>query len=165
MPSKNPRLSVVLPPSVAATLAAISAETGDSASSLVRGLLEQCEPALVRMLELVRAAKLAKGQISSGVASSLDRVVYELQDALAVADSRTGRAVADLVSQAQAVKGRRRSTVGGGGAAHGGRLPASSTPVPVTRGSGTPRRAEQAEKSRGNPQPKAARKGAGRGRV
>ena len=43
MPSKNPRISVVLSPSLAATLAALSEATGDSASSLVRGLLEQTE--------------------------------------------------------------------------------------------------------------------------
>jgi hypothetical protein len=138
MPSKNPRLSVVLSPSVASTLAAISQETGDSASSLVRGLLEQCEPALVRMLDLLRAAKAAQGQIGQGVSSSLARVVDDLQDALAVADARTGRAVADLVSQAQAVKPRRRPGAGGGGAAHvAGASPKGSTPVPVTRGSGT----------------------------
>jgi hypothetical protein len=165
MPSKNPRLSVVLTPSVAATLASLSAETGDSASSLVRGLLEQCEPALLRMLELVRAAKSAKGQIGSGVADSLTRVVDDLQDALAVADARTGRVVADLVDQAQAVKGRRRPTAGGGGAAPGGRPAVGSTPVPVTRGSGTPREAKTAAKARANPRIKAPGKGARRGRV
>lgn len=137
MPSKNPRLSVVLTPSLAAALASLSKETGDSASSLVRGLLEQSEPALLRMLELVRAAKAAKGQIGSGVAAAMHRVVEDLHDALAVADARTGRAVADLVDQAQEVKGRRRA--GGMRASHapGGRPAAASTPAPVTRGSGT----------------------------
>jgi hypothetical protein len=135
MPSKNPRLSVVLSPAVAATLAAISKETGDSASSLVRGLLEQAAPALERMLELVKAAKAAKGQIGDGVRGSMDRVIDDLHDALAVADSRMGRAVSDLVSQAEEVKGRRRR---GAGVA-GGTAAASSTPVPVTRGSGTGR--------------------------
>lgn len=110
MPSKNPRLSVVLSPAVAATLAALSRETGDSASSLVRGLLDQVAPALERMLQLVIAAKSAKGQIAEGVLGSLDRVVDDLQDAFAVADARTGRAVADLVAQAEAVRGRRRTT-------------------------------------------------------
>jgi hypothetical protein len=107
MPAKNPRLSVVLSPSVAATLAAISAETGDSASSLVRGLLEQTEPALQRMLELVRAAKAAKGEIGAGVAGSMERLIDDFQDAYAVADSRMARVTADLVTQAETVKGRR----------------------------------------------------------
>jgi hypothetical protein len=142
MPSKNPRLSVVLSPAVASTLAALSQETGDSASSLVRGLLDQAAPALERMLELVRAAKAAKGQIGEGVRGSMDRVIDDLHDALAVADARTGRVVADLVSQAEAVKGRRRRS----GQAHAERAPGgaapASTPVPVTRGSGTPRRAK-----------------------
>ena len=108
MSSKNPRLSVVLTPSLAATLAALSEETGDSASSLVRGLLEQTEPALQRMLELVRAAKSAKGQIGAGVSDALGRLVDDLHDAAALADSRARRVVADLVTQAEVVKGRRR---------------------------------------------------------
>lgn len=107
MPSKNPRLSVVLAPSVAATLASLSEETGDSASSLVRGLLEQAHPALERMLHLVRAAKAARGQITEGVGQALKRVVDDLEDAQALADSRTDRVVRDLVDEAQAIKGRR----------------------------------------------------------
>lgn len=132
MPSKNPRLSVVLSPALASTLAALSKETGDSASGLVRGLLDQAHPALDRMLQLVIAAKAAKGQIGAGVGSSLGRVVDDLEDAIALADSRTGRAVRDLVAQAEEVKSRRR---GGGGAADS--APAAAlTPGPVTRGSG-----------------------------
>ena len=165
MPTKNPRLSVVLSPGVAATLAALAEETGDSASSLVRGLLEQCEPALLRMLDLVRAAKAAKGSIASGVADSLKRVVDDLQDAFDVADARTGRAVADLVSQAQAVKGRRRAAGGSGGAAHSGRAPASSTPVPVTRGSGTPGKPAKGRKQRPGDPSIVAAKGVRRGGV
>lgn len=162
MPSKNPRLSVVLSPSVAATLAALSQETGDSASSLVRGLLDQTAPALERMLELVRAAKAAKGQIGEGVRGSMDRVIDDLQDALAVADARTGRVVADLVSQAETVKGRRT----GARRASGERPSAGlSTPVPVTRGSGTPRKGRQGAEGGGVQAPEVATKGVRRGRV
>jgi hypothetical protein len=162
MPSKNPRLSVVLSPAVAATLAAISEETGDSASSLVRGLLEQAAPALERMLELVRAAKAAKGQIGEGVRGSMDRVIDDLHDALAVADARTGRVVSDLVSQAEAVKGRRTGARRGSAGRAAG---AASTPVPVTRGSGTPGRATKAGGREGVQASKVAGKGVRRGRV
>lgn len=149
MPTKNPRLSVVLSPSLAATLAALSEETGDSASSLVRSLLEQTEPALQRMLELVKAAKSAKGQIGAGMAQAMDRVVDDLSDALAVADARTNRIQAqlDLVAQAQAVKGKRRP----GGMAGGqpsGPVRAASTPRPVTRGVGTGKTRSQGVKGR-----------------
>ena len=68
MPSKNPRLSVVISPALAATLTALAEETGESASGLVRGLLDQTQPALERMLQLVRAAKAAKGNISGAKA-------------------------------------------------------------------------------------------------
>jgi hypothetical protein len=166
MPSKNPRLSVVLSPAVAATLVAISQETGDSASSLVRGLLEQSAPALERMLELIRAAKAAKGQIGDGLRGSMNRVVNDLQDALALAESRTGRITSDLVTQAEAVKGRRRTGAGmrAKRAPGDGPKPAS-TPVPVTRGSGTPERATKAKKREGVQAPKKAGKGVRRGRV
>jgi predicted DNA-binding protein len=137
MPTKNPRLSVVLSPSLAATLAALSEATGDSASSLVRGLLEQTEPALQRMTQLVVAAKAAPSQIGSGMSESMDRVINDLEDALAVADARTKRVHRDLVSAAETVRGRRRSATAG--AAGRGASPAPDvglTPVPVTRGSG-----------------------------
>ena len=144
MPTKNPRMSVVLSPALAATLAALSEETGDSASSLVRGLLEQVEPALQRMLQLVRAANQAKGQIGAGVGESLKRVVHDLEDSLAVADSRTHRVVRDLVEAAEKVEGRRRGA--GGGAARAAPPPVQ-TPGPVTRGSGTTRDALPAGKT------------------
>lgn len=165
MPSKNPRLSVVLSPAVASTLAALSQETGDSASSLVRGLLEQAAPAFVRMLELVRAAKAAKGQIGDGVAGSLDRVVNDLHDALAVADSRQRRVIADLVDQAEAVRGRRRAATRPGAARADGRRSAASTPVPVTRGSGTPGKPGKIDSRRAGQVGGAAKKGGRRGGV
>lgn len=138
MPSSNPRLSVVLTPSLAATLSALSDATGDSASSIVRGLLVQSEPALHRMLKLVVAASSAKGQINAGVADSLKRVVDDLEDQMALADSRMGRAVRDLVEQAEVVSVRKRAGGAGGAAARAARpVVVGSTPVPVTRGSGT----------------------------
>ncbi len=136
MPTTNPRLSVVLSPSLAATLAAITKETGESASSVVRGILDQIQPSLERMLALLRAAKAAQGQMSAGVAASLDRVVSDLEDATALADSRVHRAVRDLVSDAEAVRGRRRPLGRTGAASPPGGASAASTPVPVTRGSG-----------------------------
>lgn len=162
MPTKNPRLSIVLSPSLAATLAALSEESGESASSLVRGILDQAAPAFDRMLELIRAAKGAKGQISSGVATSLHRVVDDLEDAVALADSRQRRVIEDLVTKAETVKGRRRA-VDARPAGRGGSAPAApTTPVPVTRGSGTPKRPA----GRGKPEGKAVGvKGASRGRV
>lgn len=146
MPSKNPRLSVVLPPALAATLAALSDETGDSAASLVRGILEQAEPALQRMLQLVRAAKLAKGQIGSGLSDAMGRVVDDLEDAMALADSRTDRVFRDLVSSAEEVRGRRRPRAS---AASTGPPAAVATPVPVTRGSGPPAAGEKSRKQGG----------------
>ena len=142
MPTKNPRLSVVLSPSLAATLAALSEETGDSASGLVRGLLEQTEPALQRMLHLMKAANAAKGNIGAGVGGTLLRVVSDLEGAMGQADRRLDSAVRDLVDAAEAVKGRRRQRAS---AASTGPVAAVSTPGLVTRGSG---RADQGKKAK-----------------
>lgn len=125
MPAKNPRLSVVLSPSLAATLAALSHATGESASSLVRSLLEQTEPALRRMLQLVLAASQAKEQIGQGVTSSLHQVVDDIEEVLSEAQHRLDLERADLVGSVEAVKGRRRPRV-------------SPNPRPVIRGSGSP---------------------------
>lgn len=133
MPTKNPRISVSLTPSLAALLNELAEETGDSSSSLVRGILMQTEPALGRMLQLVRAAKDAQGQIGAGVGRSMQRAAETLEDALAAADARLGRAAGDLVAEAEAVRGRRRPTGSGGPAAA---RAAAADPRPVTRGSG-----------------------------
>ena len=139
MPAKNPRLSVVLTPSVAATLAALADASGESASSLVRGLLAQVEPALQRMLQLMLAAKAAQGNIGSGVAATLSRVVDDLEHASAASDVLLEQVQQDLVSSAEEVKSRRRGgTRMRAERAPGAAAPEASTPVPVTRGSGGP---------------------------
>lgn len=145
MAAKNPRLSVVLTPSLAATLAQISEVSGESASAVVRGLLLQSEPALGRMLELLKAASRAKDLVGSGLGDTLSRVVDDLETAVAVADERMSRMTGDLVAKAEAeeLQGRRRSP-GGGSAAprRPGAVGGVLTPGPVTRGSGHPKGAK-----------------------
>jgi hypothetical protein len=60
------------------------------------------------MAQLVNAAKQAKGTIGSGVGQALDKVVTDLEEAMVIAEHRTGRAMRDLVDSAESVKGRRR---------------------------------------------------------
>lgn len=144
MPSKNPRLSVVLTPSLAALLAQLAEETGESASSLVRDLLTQSEGALQRMLQLVVAAKAAKGQIGGGLAASMDRVVRDLETAQRLVDNRSEDMLGDLVAMAETVRPRRRAPIPGAPSARDGGVPeGGSTPVPVTRGSGLPQRTKK----------------------
>jgi hypothetical protein len=82
-----------------------------------------------------------------------------------VADSRQQRVIADLVSQAEAVSGRRRAARDRA-AGPVGTSPQRSTPVPVTRGSGTPGKpAKGARGGVGKAATPKARKGVGRGRV
>jgi hypothetical protein len=148
MPAANPRISVVLTPSLGALLAALSEATGESASSLVRGMLEQTEPALQRMLQLVTATKLAKGNIGGGVAEALHRVVTDLEAAVSSADARVGWAADDLVRQAETVQQRRRRGSAGGAPSEAVRV--SPTPGLVTRGSGRPSRVQVKAKKAGH---------------
>jgi predicted DNA-binding protein len=135
MPAKSPRLSVSISPEMAHLLSQLSEVSGQSASSLVREFLEEAAPALSRMLQLLEAARSAKGAVREGLGGALDRVVTDLQDAYALAEGRMAITTRDLVAEAQAVKGRKR----GGGLPRGSAAaPAvASTPVPVTRGSGS----------------------------
>lgn len=147
MPTKNPRLSVVLSPALSATLTALAHESGESSSSLVRGLLEQSRPGLERMLHLLRAANAAKGQIGSGVGDVLLRVHDDLERALLASEARIARVESDLVSQAEAFRVRKRPSGGrSGAAAPAGPPQAALTPVPVTRGSGMTKEARKPSK-------------------
>ena len=145
MPASNPRLSVVLTPSLFATLQQLAAATDQSASSIVRDLLLQTEPALRRMLALVLAANGAREQIGDGVGSTLFRVVEDLEREL---ERKTGGEFVyqDLVDQAEALQGRAARASGAGerkrARAVRPLVAEGETPVPVTRGSGTgkPRR-------------------------
>jgi hypothetical protein len=141
MPSKNPRISVVLPPSLAVLIAQLAEEMGESSSSLVRDLLMQMEGSLQRMFHLVVAAKQAKGQIGGGLSKTMDRVIEDLEMAQKLVDNRADDMLGDLVAIAEKVRPRRRAPIPGGAklARAGGVPKGGSTPVPVTRGSGPPR--------------------------
>jgi hypothetical protein len=137
MPTVNPRVNVTLSPSLDLVVSRLAALQRVSKSSVLRELLEAAAPALTRAVALMEAAEKAKPDIISGLARSLERsqtaAEVALESALHALDHSE-----DLVSQAEAVRGRRPGS-GGGGAAHGdGAAKSPSTPVPVTRGSGTP---------------------------
>jgi hypothetical protein len=137
MAGKNPRITVSLTPSLVATLAGISKESGESTSSIVRGLLVQSEPAFQRMWQLFKAANTAKGQIGGGTGAALAKVVDDLEDALAVADARLHRATRDLVAGAETVEGRRRRNGAAGTDSAASASKGGANPRSVTRGSGT----------------------------
>ena len=107
MPTINPRINVTLPPSLDALVARMAVHQRVSKSQVLRELLEAAEPALQRAVALMDAARAASKEARSGLARRLDQGIDDAEDTMAVLLSRLDRAQADLVSQAEAVEGRR----------------------------------------------------------
>lgn len=114
MPTLNPRINVTLPTSLDQLVGRMAAHTRVSKSQVLRELLEAAEPALQRAVALMDAATAASAEARAGLAHKMDRGIEHAEDAMAVILSRLDRATGDLVSQAEAVRGKRpaRRTAG-----------------------------------------------------
>ena len=147
MPTINPRVQVTLSPSLDALVIRFARLQRSSKSQVLRELLEAAEPGLQRVVALMEAASKAAGNVHSGLSASLQRSQEAAEDALAITLSRMDRATDDLVSQAEAVRGRRpaRRPQRGASASSAAKNPPSSNrgvkstkqptspPIPVTR--------------------------------
>jgi hypothetical protein len=107
MPTMNPRINVTLPTSLDQLVGRMAAHTRVSKSQVLRELLEAAEPALQRAVALMDAATVASAEARAGLAHQMGRGVEHAEDAMAVILSRLDRATGDLVSQAEAVRGKR----------------------------------------------------------
>lgn len=134
MPTTNPRVNVTLSPALDALVSRLAGHQGVSKSQVLRELLETAEPALQRVVALMDAASSARTELHTGLSRSLGRAQDAIEDGLAVAMARIDAGTVDLVSQAEGVRGRRPRRVA---QRPGGGVSPSSTPVPVTRGSGS----------------------------
>lgn len=153
MATKNPRISVTLTPETAAVLARISTLSKGSVSSLVGELLETTLPVFERMAQALEAAaqleseaKSAKGDIAAGLQRAQDR----LEDQLGLALTTMDDGLRPILEQAEKVSRRAakapRAVRGAGGLRQSEKASeAVSTPVPVTRGSGTPKKGKTGE--------------------
>ena len=140
MPTLNPRINVTLSPSSDTLVQRLSSLQGVSKAQVLRELLEAAEPALHRAVALMEAASGAQRAVLDGLSASLEKAQARAEVAyrrtLSEADSMT----ADLVSQAQAVRGRNparaafparvtRSAARAGGAGVGARAGAPNPPA------------------------------------
>ena len=107
MPTLNPRINVTLPTSLDQLVQRMATHTRVSKSQVLRELLEAAEPALQRAVAWMDAAWVASTEARTGLAHKLDRGLEDAEDAMAVILSRLDRATGDLVSQAEAVRGKR----------------------------------------------------------
>ena len=106
MPTLNPRTNVTLSPSLDLLVQRLAAHQGCSKAQVLRELLESVEPSLTRAVALMDAAAKASPEVLAGLASSFARAQASAEDLLETATLRFDQAQADLVTEAQAVRGR-----------------------------------------------------------
>jgi hypothetical protein len=107
MTTTNPRVQVTLSPSLDTLVRRLSMHQRTSKSQVLRELLEAAEPALQRAVVLMDAASKATAEVREGLARSLNGAQDVAEDQVAVLLSRMDRVTRDLVSEAEAVRGRR----------------------------------------------------------
>lgn len=107
MPTFNPRINVTLSRSLDDLVRRWSVHQRCSKSQVLRELLETVEPSLLRAVALMDAASSAGPEALASLALSMKRSQDAAEDLLAGASMRIDRAHGDLVSQAEAVRGRR----------------------------------------------------------
>ena len=107
MPTINPRVNVTLSQSLDILVSQLAAHTRVSKSQVLRELLEEAEPALQRVVALMDATAKATQGAKEQLARRLEKNIEDAQDDAAVHLDRLSMATADLVSQAEAVRGKR----------------------------------------------------------
>jgi hypothetical protein len=84
MPTKNPRLTITLQPSLAVTLRRLSDLTGNSQSSIITEALEGAEHVFSRVVQVLEAAEKAKAQLKGRSAQTLDRAQAQIEAQLQI---------------------------------------------------------------------------------
>ena len=138
MPTVNPRINVTLSPSLFGMVDELAKHQRVSKSMVLRELLEASEPALAQVVAMLKAAEsmteAARKRLLQDMDSTITSMEMKKDQALALAAGMT----ADLVAQAESIRGRRpgvgkRSAARSRTAApassssnHGGKRPPSS---------------------------------------
>jgi hypothetical protein len=139
MPTKNPRITITLTPAVAAVLREMSKLAGNSQSAIVGELLETSLPVFERVVQVMKAAVTIQEGAKAEIASGLERAQVKLEDQMGLMLGDMDDAVRPLLERAEKLTRR-----GGRAGDARSRAPAGAparkalTPVPVTRGSGSP---------------------------
>lgn len=127
MPTINPRINVTLSDSTDHLVKRFAELQRVSKSQVVRELLDTAAPALAQAISLMEAASHAAKGARDTLREALDSTIEQAETQSAEHLANMERITADLVSQAQAVRGRRPR-----------RLPPTGAglPAPVAEASG-----------------------------
>ena len=164
MPTVNPRINVTLSPSLFGMVDELAKHQRVSKSMVLRELLEASEPALAQVVAMLKAAEsmteAARKRLLQDMDSTITSMEMKKDQALALAAGMT----ADLVAQAESIRGRRpgvgkRSAARSRTAApassssnHGGKRPPSSNRGVKLRPSATEKIAAEPKPKRPKPQ-------------
>lgn len=112
MPTTNPRINVTLSPSLDSLVGQLASLQRVSKSSVLREYLEAVEPTLRQAVALMEAGKGASEASRVKVASDMKHIVQSIESTSHLAMQVAAGHTRDLVSEAQAIKGRRPGRVG-----------------------------------------------------
>jgi hypothetical protein len=142
MTTSNPRVHVTLSPSLDAVVSRFAAVQRTSKSDVLRELVEAAAPALARAVALMEAASRAKPEMLRGMAAAMAQAQARIEG-IVEGSMGTLEVQADLVEQAESVRGRRPRRTGASrgaavvdakGASPGGARSATQDPPPSNRG-------------------------------
>ena len=108
MPTKNPRLTITLEPSLAAQLRTLSELTGNSQSSLIADLLQGSGPVFDRMIQVLRAAQTAKEAMKGKLVADMEEAQTKMEGALGLVLDGFDVYTESLLDEAEAVTRRAR---------------------------------------------------------
>jgi len=107
MPTTNPRIAVTLSPSTDALVGRLAARQRISKAQVLRELLEAVEPSLQKAVALMDAAEGAKGAMLGDLAATMERIQSKAEANYRTIVGASDSLTADLVAEAQAIRGRR----------------------------------------------------------
>jgi hypothetical protein len=114
MPTINPRVNVTLSPSLYGMVGELAKYQRVSRSMVLRELLEASEPALAQVVAMMRAAEDMTEAARTRLLADMDSALVSLEDKKDQALALAAGATADLVAQAESIRGRRPGRRAGG---------------------------------------------------
>lgn len=124
MPTANPRVNVTLSPSLDSLVGQLASLERISKSSVLRELLETAEPQLRQVVALMVAAKGASATARKAIVSDMELALRSIEGTSNLAFQVAANHTRDMVSEAEAVRGRRPQRDA---------LASSAVPAPVRR--------------------------------
>ena len=105
MPTKNPRLTITLNPSLSVQLREISRLTGNSQSSVISQLLEGSHAVFDRIIAVLLAADSAKRSLRGNISQQISSAQTEIEQQLGLFTPLSNRGVRSGENHSETVAG------------------------------------------------------------